>query len=244
MKDLKVITIDFWNTLFDSNNHEKRYKYRNDIFLDETAKLGLSVDEKLLDEAIKESWRFFEDHWMTNHRTPESSELVNVIWKQLNLPNEKNSFDRIVTSYEDSLFEHPPLLIDGVSEMLPKLAEKYKLGLISDTGYSPGTHLRRLMADNNILDYFTSFSFSNETGVSKPNEKAFNTILHELKIDPTHALHIGDIERTDVVGANNTGMISVMFTGSDSEFERYNPEVSSAHITIHHWLELNEKLEM
>lgn len=244
MKDLKVITIDFWNTLFDSNNHEKRYKYRNDIFLEETAKLGLTVDEKLLDEAIKESWRFFEDHWMNKLRTPESAELVDVIWKQLNLPNEKNSFDRIVTSYEDSLFEHPPLLIDGVSEMLPKLAEKYKLGLISDTGYSPGTHLRKLMAENDILDYFTSFSFSNETGVSKPHEKAFNTILHELQTHPSHALHIGDIERTDVIGANNTGMISVMFTGADSEFERYNPEVSSADITLHHWSELNEKLDM
>ena len=128
--------------------------------------------------------------------------------------------------------------------MLPILAEKYKLGLISDTGYSPGTHLRKLMKDNDILDYFTSFSFSNETGVSKPHEKAFNTILHELNINPSHSLHIGDIERTDVVGANNTGMISVLFTGVDSEFERNNPEVTSADITINHWEELKESLDL
>lgn len=244
MKDLKVITIDFWNTLFDSVNHEGRYKYRNDIFLEETTKLGLNILESDLDKAISESWLYFEDHWINKLRTPESSELVQVIFSHLNLPNEKSSFDRIVTSYEDSLFEYPPVLIDGVKEMLPKLAEKYKLGLISDTGYSPGTHLRKLMADNDIIDYFSSFSFSNETGVSKPHEKAFQTILHELKTEPAQALHIGDIERTDVVGANNIGMISVMFTGVDSEFDRKNPEISSADITINHWLELSESLDI
>ena len=244
MKDLKVITIDFWNTLFDSVNHESRYKYRNNIFLEETSKLGININESELDNAIKESWLYFEDHWINKMRTPESSELVQVIFSYLKIPNDKSAFDRIVTSYEDSLFEHPPILIDGVKEMLPKLAEKYKLGLISDTGYSPGTHLRKLMADNDILDYFTSFSFSNETGVSKPHERAFQTILQELKTDPAHSLHIGDIERTDVVGANNTGMISVLFTGVESEFDRKNPEISSADISINHWTELYEPLSL
>lgn len=244
MKDLKVITIDFWNTLFDSVNHESRYKYRNNIFLEETSKLGININESELDNAIKESWLYFEDHWINKMRTPESSELVQVIFSYLKIPNDKSAFERIVTSYEDSLFEHPPILIEGVKEMLPKLAEKYKLGLISDTGYSPGTHLRKLMADNDILDYFTSFSFSNETGVSKPHERAFHTILHELKTDPAHSLHIGDIERTDVVGANNTGMISVLFTGVESEFDRKNPEISSADISINHWTELYEPLSL
>lgn len=244
MKDLQVITIDFWNTLFDSVNHENRYKYRNDIFIEETSKLGFNINEFDLDNAIKESWAYFEDHWINKMRTPESSELVQVIFSYLNLPYEKNTFNRIVTSYEDSLFEHPPVLIDGVRELLPKLAEKYRLGLISDTGYSPGTHLRKLMSDNDILDYFTSFSFSNETGVSKPHEKAFQTILQELKVDPKHSLHIGDIERTDVVGANNSGMISVLFTGVESEFDRKNPEITSADISINHWSELSEALNI
>ena len=65
-----------------------------------------------------------------------------------------------------------------------------------------------------------------------------------MKTEPAQALHIGDIERTDIVGANNTGMISVMFTGVDSEFDRKNPEISSADITINHWLELNESLDI
>ena len=244
MKELKVITIDFWNTLFDSVNHEKRYKYRNDILITETNKLGVKVEQIDLETAIKESWAFFEDHWINKHRTPESGEIVEVIWNHLGLPNERNTFDRIVRCYEDSLFEHPPVLIDGVKELLPQLAKKYKLGLISDTGYSPGTHLRRLMEENEILHYFTSFSFSNETGVSKPNKKAFDVILDELRVDPAYSLHIGDIERTDVVGANNAGMKSVLFTGAESEFDRNNPSVSSANITINHWLELQEKLEL
>lgn len=244
MKDLKLITIDFWNTLFDSVNHDKRYSFRNSVLLEEANKLGIEIENNKLDEAIKKSWEFFEDNWVNKLRTPNSQELVNVIWDHLNLPNEITSIKTVIKTYEDSLFEHPPVLIEGVREALPKLKEKYKLGLISDTGYSPGTHLRKLMEDNEILEYFDSFSFSNETGVSKPHEKAFNTILHELNISPINSMHIGDIERTDIVGANNTGMHSVLYTGTDSEFDRKNPEVSSANIQINHWNELIEILEI
>ncbi|MFN3194590.1 MAG: HAD family hydrolase [Chlorobiota bacterium] len=244
MKDLKLITIDFWNTLFDSVNHDKRYSFRNSVLLEEANKLGIEIENNKLDEAIKKSWEFFEDNWVNKLRTPNSQELVNVIWDHLNLPNEITSIKTVIKTYEDSLFEHPPVLIEGVREALPKLKENYKLGLISDTGYSPGTHLRKLMEDNEILEYFDSFSFSNETGVSKPHEKAFNTILHELNISPINSMHIGDIERTDIVGANNTGMHSVLYTGTDSEFDRKNPEVSSANIQINHWNELIEILEI
>jgi putative hydrolase of the HAD superfamily len=244
MKDLKLITIDFWNTLFDSVNHDKRYSFRNSVLLEEANKLGIEIENNKLDEAIKKSWEFFEDNWVNKLRTPNSQELVNVIWDHLNLPNEITSIKTVIKTYEDSLFEHPPVLIEGVREALPKLKEKYKLGLISDTGYSPGTHLRKLMEDNEILEFFDSFSFSNETGVSKPHEKAFNTILHELNISPINSMHIGDIERTDIVGANNTGMHSVLYTGTDSEFDRKNPEVSSANIQINHWNELIEILEI
>ena len=244
MKDLKLITIDFWNTLFDSVNHDKRYSFRNSVLLEEAKKLGIEIENNKLDEAIKKSWEFFEDNWVNKLRTPNSQELVNVIWEHLNLPKELTSIKTVIKTYEDSLFEHPPVLIEGVREALPKLREKYKLGLISDTGYSPGTHLRKLMEDNEILEFFDSFSFSNETGVSKPHEKAFNTILHELNISPINSMHIGDIERTDIVGANNTGMHSVLYTGTDSEFDRKNPEISSANIQIDHWNELIEILEI
>jgi len=244
MKDLKLITIDFWNTLFDSINHDKRYKFRNSVLVEEATKLGIEIEENKLESAIKESWAFFEDNWVNKLRTPNSQELVKVIWDHLNLPNEINSINTVIKTYEDSLFEHPPVLIEGVKEALPKLKEQYKLGLISDTGYSPGTHLRQLMKNNEILEYFDSFSFSNETGVSKPHEKAFTTILTELKISPEHSMHIGDIERTDIVGANKTGMHSVLYTGTDSEFDRKNPEVTSANIQIEHWNELLEHLDI
>jgi putative hydrolase of the HAD superfamily len=244
MKDLKVITIDFWNTLFDSIDHEKRYKYRNDVLLEETDKLGIKVEYADLKSAIKQSWAFFEDNWIKNHHTPTSSEMVNVIWKYLKLPEQKVVFDKVVTCYEDSLFEYPPSLIDGVADVLPKMAKKYKLGLISDTGYSPGTHLRKLMEKNGILEYFSSFSFSNETGYSKPHENAFKVVLDELSASASEALHIGDIERTDIVGANNLGMYSALFTGTESEFDRNNPEKTSATISINHWSELIEPLNL
>jgi FMN phosphatase YigB (HAD superfamily) len=100
------------------------------------------------------------------------------------------------------------------------------------------------MEKNGILEYFSSFSFSNETGYSKPHENAFKVVLDELSASASEALHIGDIERTDIVGANNLGMYSALFTGTESEFDRNNPEKTSATISINHWSELIEPLNL
>jgi putative hydrolase of the HAD superfamily len=81
--------------------------------------------------------------------------------------------------------------------------------LICDTGFSPGRVVRQLLERLELLALLEVHVFSDETGVSKPHARMFERALTPLSIDPSDAVHVGDLRRTDVAGARAFGMRSV-----------------------------------
>ena len=66
---------------------------------------------------------------------------------------------RIEKAYTESVLKSPSDLIEGSSEILRFLKnKKYKLGLICNTGRSPGKVLRNLLAHYQISEYFDVLS--------------------------------------------------------------------------------------
>jgi putative hydrolase of the HAD superfamily len=60
-----------------------------------------------------------------------------------------------------------------------------------------------------IADLFHAFSISGETGVAKPDKRAFTFVLKELGVSGKHVWHVGDSLASDVAGANAAGLCSV-----------------------------------
>ena len=85
----------------------------------------------------------------------------------------------LVRLHEEMELEVRPDLAPGVRVALQALQGKYRLGVISDTVFSPGRALRRILEEEGLLDLFEAFAFSDEVGGSKPDEK----ILSSLGID-------------------------------------------------------------
>jgi len=241
---IKVITIDFWNTLFDSKNGYERNQYRNRILKDHFEELGFSFSDEDYNNAMKDSWEYFSEIWQREMRTPMSGELVEYYFKKMNVTAEIERMDSIAYIFEESILQYMPDLIQGVKENLDILREKYKLAIISDTGFSPGKVLRVLLHRNGIFDHFSAFSFSDETGVSKPHEKAFRHILDQFGCLPEEALHIGDIEKTDIVGAKNIGMKAIRFGGDQTSYfykDRTQSTIADAEATS--WDEIPALIE-
>lgn len=239
----KVVTIDFWNTIFDSSGGSLRNNYRHKALVEEIDKLGVMVKHDRFSAALQASWEYFNRIWKNDMRTPLPDETVQFFWTFLDLPDEKAAKSKVVEAFADSVLVHPPNLIDGVENALSLLSKKYKLAIISDTGFSPGTVLREMLKNADIFKYFSSFSFSDETGVSKPHPKAFQTVLNDFNCDAQSAVHIGDIENTDVKGAIGMGMRSIMFTGDPTAlFHGDNPPVSKAEKQFSTWDEIHNYL--
>lgn len=241
---MKAITFDFWNTLFDSSGGELRNAYRLRAVIEEMDKHGILIKQDEFTKAMYSSWDFFNKIWKTEQRTPHPKETVEFFWDYLKLPASEDSIDEIIEKFADSILVHPPKLIDGISGLIENLATKYTLGIVSDTGFSPGSILKKLLEKEGLLHYFKAFSFSDETGVSKPHPKAFMKVLDELECSPSEALHIGDIEDTDIKGAKNLGMKAVRFSGDPTaKLSMENPTTSIADYEIFSWNEFPAILE-
>lgn len=240
---LKVITIDFWNTIFNSANGEERTYERERVVAEEIAKLGKNVPKEVLKDAFHEAWNFFNEEWLNNQRTPTTKELVHHFWAHLQLVENHDTARLLEKAFAEGILDYPPALMPGVAEALKTLSQKYKLALISDTAFSPGSILKELMESVGIAQYFSAYSFSDETGVAKPHEFAYNKVLKELDCEPQDALHIGDIEKTDILGAKNLGMKAILYKGDkDSPMNIHAEENTQADFTAESWDEIVEIL--
>lgn len=112
---------------------------------------------------------------------------------------------RIIAYFEEVINQGTLVLLPGVREALYALAQHYRIGLISDTAWTPGRVLREHLQRNGIADLFDVLVFSGEVGYCKPNARLFRQALDALAVDPPACMHIGDLQFTDIKGAKALG---------------------------------------
>ncbi|HVZ40210.1 MAG TPA: HAD family hydrolase [Candidatus Kapabacteria bacterium] len=240
---MAVVTIDFWNTLFDSSGGVVRNDARRAVLMAAAADAGYNASFEQLEEAYRSIWAYFDVQWLEHHRTPTSPELVREICQRANIQLREEVLDAVAREFSRGVLQHPPVLLPGAAEALAQLASRARLALISDTAFSPGSVLRELMELNNVAQYFDAFIFSDETGVAKPHPDAFRLALEALGGTAASAVHIGDLERTDIAGAKGAGMKAILYRGVESP-HKYAEDATTADAVMHHWNEVLDMLAM
>ncbi len=238
-KNNAVISIDFWNTLVKAHtNGEKRHTVRMEALARIAKHHNISLSKEEILEAHKSASRLFDDIWFKQQRTLTTRELIDLILMSLHINPSTGEMDELIITFQESLHAGPPDLADHISEVLPELAERYKIALISDTMYSPGRVLRDYLKTRNLYHYFDTFVFSDEVGYSKPNIKAFQTVLSSTKSTPEYSYHIGDIQDTDIKGAKTAGMKAILYVGISDTYKASN----NADYVIDDWNEIRTLL--
>lgn len=211
---LEALTIDFWNTLVVAHtNGPDRQQQRLDHLLQTARACRPEMTADGVEAAYAEAVRRFNAAWEEEHRTPTTAEIVRCVCEELTLELEAAQHEEAVTVFEEGLLHHPPELAPGVPEALDWAAGRYRLGLISDTMFSPGRVIRLLLEQHDLLRYFDAFVFSDEAGFSKPDVRAFRAAADALGTTPARLAHIGDLRRTDVAGAKKAGATAIQYTG-------------------------------
>ena len=111
------------------------------------------------------------------------------------------SYGVVLPAWDNSLEK----LYNAAPEILAKLHEKYKLGIIANQ--TLGTQER--IDKWGIGQYFDVVMASAEAGCAKPDPGIFTMALEKANCDPAEAIMIGDRLDNDIVPAKKLGMKTI-----------------------------------
>ena len=211
---LKAITFDFWQTLYaDSDkNWRKRQAIRVKRCHAYLESRGYTCTLADVEYGLEAAYNLVSSLWH-QHKGISVKRCMQRFAEVLEIRLEEVDLDQLIENLGAAFLETPPIMIAHVKPVVSRLSENYPLGIISDSALTPGSFVRKLMARDGILQFFTAFTFSDETYYTKPQVVQFHSTLAALNAEPAEALHIGDIFRTDIVGAKNAGMKAIRFAG-------------------------------
>ena len=237
---IKGITFDLWDTIFidDSDEPKRKAAGRPTKSVERRELVKRFVDkhkvfsQELINAVYDTQDAAFRFAWHELHITWTVKERLEIILKGLGVILPENELDELVLLHEEMELEFRPDFISGVHEAIKTLSEKYKLGVISDAIFSPGRSLKKLLEDEGLLKYFTTFVFSDEVGCSKPAKCVFESAKQGLGLEFNEIVHIGDREHNDILGPEKMGMHSILCLAAldrgsdrnrpDAIFENYN----------------------
>lgn len=213
---LRTITFDCWNTLIYIADPAATFAHRSDRVWRALKRQGQEVPPDLLARELSETWEYtLRQQYESGLDFPPYAHIQRLV-ERFQLKNEPGSFEELYRAYTEALLEEPPLMVEGAAEVLASLAGGYKLGLVCNTGSTPGTVLRQIFKRFQIDRFFNDMVFSNEVGAAKPNPVIFQRALENLDTAPENALHVGDDPVTDIRGAHDAGMRTVWFDRRNS----------------------------
>ena len=235
MSKITAVTFDLWQTLLLDTREQGRARAQVRIngARDALAQLGMDYSEDHVREAYRACYR-------TCHATREEDRdisfreqvevFIGLIEEGLlkRLPN--TTVQQITTAYADSFFVYPPWPHEAATSALRQVSESgYAMGLISNTGMTPGTVFRTFMRQQGLLQYFQVMVFSDEVLLAKPGVEIFRHALEKLGASPEETVHVGDHLQNDVLGAKQAGMRAVWLETHD---DRRAPVEVTPDVTI------------
>jgi putative hydrolase of the HAD superfamily len=205
---LRAVTFDFWSTLFVPGPEVMR------------GRAGLlapvlAAPEEAVLAALTEGFDRHSSEWRAGRCLPVHG-IASDLAKRFVPDHDPAWVAELTELIEDSALDGSERLVNGAAETLAELrGAGIRLGVISDTGFSPGRVLRRFLERAGVLDCFVpgALAFSDEVGVPKPHPHIFASALAALDVGPAEAAHVGDLRFTDIAGGRAAGVRTVRFRG-------------------------------
>ena len=218
---LSGVTFDLWQTLLMDSQHLGRARMK--VRLDGAREALLEAGEEFAEDHIREAYRqcYHTCHDIRSREQDVSfPEQVEIFIRHIDLGLmerlEAKVVKQIATVYADSLFCYPPPPHADAQSILRSVKGKgYRIGLISNTGMTPGVTFRTYMGQTGLLEYFDVLTFSDEVRLAKPSRDIFHLTAQALEIPPDQVVHVGDHLLADVLGAQQAGMKTIWIETHD-----------------------------
>ena len=226
MAEITAVTFDLWQTLLLDNRElgRARAQVRLEGTQEALGRAGVVYDLEHIREAYRacyrECRRIRDQNLDVSFRDQVEIFINNIDVGMVDRLDEE-TIQEIIRVYADSFFVHPPVPhSDALSVLGDVKTMGLRIGLISNTGMTPGSTFRRYLDQQGMLKYFDTLTFSDEVKLAKPSDEIFLLTLRSLGADPPETVHVGDHVQNDVVGAKRCGLKTVWITGF---YENENP---------------------
>jgi putative hydrolase of the HAD superfamily len=175
--------------------------------------IDLGLEELL--RGYDESAHWLLTVWKDNLETTTNEQIRYIVQaasrKTTVLPDDPWVISALEEAYLRPVLTLPPRLNGDVISILQRMqGHVHRLGIISNTGRTPGRVLRQLLRQLGIHEFFRATVFSDEVGWRKPDRRIFARAAEMLGVHSSSILHIGDNPETDVWGAKQAGMQALL----------------------------------
>jgi len=214
---LKAVAFDLWETLITDTPELSRGQERLRITrMEEILRArGQGAVAARIEHAYRALWnRCHELYWSTDRDVPCRRQIEHFL-EELELDPARFSEEVLAElehAYAYAALEILPATVDGARETLSELKSRgLGIGLISNTGRTPGSVLRPILAALGLADSIDVMVFSNEHGHCKPRPSIFEELRRGLDVRYDEMMFVGDNLYVDVHGAQRCGMRAVHF---------------------------------
>lgn len=214
---LRAIAFDLWETLITDTPELSKQQERLRLTRMEEILAGHGFGELAdrIEHAYRALWHRCHDlYWSMDLDVPCRRQIEHFL-EELEL--EPASFGETVLealedAYANAALEILPKTVDGAEELLAALkARGLRVGLISNTGRTPGSVLRAILDELKLAPSIDVMVFSNEHGECKPQASIFEELRRGLDVAYEEMMFVGDNPYVDVHGAQRLGMRGVLF---------------------------------
>jgi putative hydrolase of the HAD superfamily len=216
---IRLVTFDFWDTLVTDSPENLRAQRALRVAAIRRAlrDAGAPVSEAEAEDVHERSGEVLVERFWSLHRDPSPDEQLRIVLdtrgEGIAARLDPAAFAAALDAYISPVLAHPPDLCPGAGHAVRELAARgASLGIVSNTGRTPGVILRRVLERHGLLRYFGAISYSDEVGFRKPEARIFHVTLERAGVAPDEAVHIGDNPDADVVGAKGVGMRAAHYT--------------------------------
>ena len=210
---VRAITFDFWSTLFRDAHGEARWAARV-----KAAAAMTGAAPEVIEQHLKDISHDFFKHHIGEQRTLGPEDAVGMLCERLGCSLTSTQAAALCHVMATTILDHSPAPEPGALAAVQAAAARFPVGLVSDSGISPGASLRSLLERHGFHDFFRVMVFSDEVGAAKPQPVTFETAARTLGVAPNEILHIGDLEPTDILGIRRLGGKAALFTGINPRF--------------------------
>jgi putative hydrolase of the HAD superfamily len=215
---IRAVAFDLWETLITDTPALSRRQERQRLDrLEQTLRAhGYAATAERIESAYRDTWRRCHELYWSNDDDVPCRRQIDHMLEALELDPRTfpaDALGQLEDAYAEAVVTIPPQTVPYAAESVVALRERgHRIGLISNTGRSPGRALRRVLDDLGIGQSIHVMIFSDEHGACKPRRSIFEALRERLALPFDEIAFVGDNIYADVHGSMQCGMFGIHFT--------------------------------